>query len=145
MKSNLATLYFELEHDRFIVFDVIGNRSSALHVLRAALGRVPFEENQDLQWRDHLPIGLVHGLLAKTAYEFVSPFIDFQGVEILYTMRRDGRDTLIQGRSTESEETPIIKTHARFNAKEGLIDAELITPTRSLKIQQSSDDSNSKA
>ncbi len=129
--SNGAQLVFERDEDRFIVFDVSGPRSSALYVIRAALGRVPFDDEIGLVWSDYLPLGLVYGLIVRTVYEFLSPFINNGGIKIDYTSERDGAALVIKGQTPIARgRKPRMTTHARLETIGGLVEATVTTPRR---------------
>lgn len=131
--SRGATLTFELEDDRFVVIDVEGPHSG-LHILRAALSRVPFDDEPALEWRDHVPFALVFGRVVSTLYEFVAPFVDRGGVEISYAMHRDGADVIVEGHSLRGGSTPWVKTRAILNGS-GLKEVFVETPRRTFTMR----------
>lgn len=130
--SRGSTLTFELEEDRFVVIDVEGS-SVGLHVLRGALARVPFDDTPDLEWSDHLPFSLVFGRIISTLYEFVAPFVDRGGVEMVYKMHQDNGDVIVEGRSLRGGDKPWVKTRAVLNSA-GLKEVCIQTLRRTFKL-----------
>lgn len=49
-----ARLWFENRGDAFVVYDFAGPKDSALFAFYAALGRLPLEDGEDLEWSDRL-------------------------------------------------------------------------------------------
>lgn len=138
MKSSLGgSMYFDLEVDRFIIYDVFGPRHSALHTLRAALPRVPFDDYQALTWEDHLPVGIVYGVAVKTAYEFVAPFLDKGGVLMSYRARREGSKLVIEGQSVAKRSgEPVFRTHIEFEPGQGWTDCWARSTRRTLACRR---------
>jgi len=140
--SNGAKLFFERDEDRFIVFDVSGPRSSALYVIRAVLGRVPFDDEIGLVWSDYLPFGLVYGPIIRTIYEFLSPFFNNGGIKIQYTTERDGAAMVINGQTLLTRSgKPRMTTHARLETHGGLVEATVTTPHRVIRVLRKDVDS----
>ncbi|MCK5798514.1 MAG: M23 family metallopeptidase, partial [Deltaproteobacteria bacterium] len=116
-----ATLYYEGKGDLFTVYDVLGERDSLLHALRAALARVPFEADESLRWRDFLPLGRVMPWPMSWAEDFVSPFMSGRGLEMSYGLRREGEKVYVEGTSAERRgDEPLSSTIAVLSREGGI-------------------------
>lgn len=94
-----AALYYEHSPAGFTVHDVVGDPGSALHLLRHALSRVPFDADDALRWGDRLPIRAFLPAWARPLYDVVSPFGGPSSLAIRYAARRHGRSLLVEGTS----------------------------------------------
>ena len=94
-----ATLYYAADEDAFTVLDVVGDRKSVLHVLRAALSRVPFDATPGLAFGDTLPARELRPLVWRVLSDFVAPFRTNDGVEMTYRMHREGGVLVVKGES----------------------------------------------
>ena len=108
-----AFIVFERTEDCFTCFDVVGDRQSVLHLLRAALPRLPFEENPRMVWRDFVPIRSLFVL---------------GGLEVEYTMTRQGRRWVITGNALrrDGQGEPILRTLADIEDGAGPLAIEVI-------------------
>ncbi len=94
-----AALYYEHSPAGLTVHDVVGDPGSALHLLRYALSRVPFDADDALRWSDRLPIRAFLPVWARPLYDVVSPFGGPSSLALRYAFRRHGRSLLIEGAS----------------------------------------------
>ena len=112
--SRRSTLFYDRQPTHFTVFDTLGPRSSVLHLLHAALSRLPFEVGPQLVWDDVLPRRRFLPAWLGVLYDLLSPFVGAGGIEIEYTARRDGSNLLVQGRSRRLARggQPLVRTEA---------------------------------
>ena len=92
-----ASMGFERSEDCFVSYDVVGDRASVLQLVRAALPRVPLEENPRLVWRDFVPVRAAAPRLSLT--ELGAPLFGTVGLEVEYTMTRQAWRWVIAGES----------------------------------------------
>ncbi|MBJ71535.1 MAG: hypothetical protein CMN31_09365 [Sandaracinus sp.] len=120
-------LFYRREPHLFMVDDVIAPRRSALHVLRAALSRVPFEVRRELSWVDYLPYRDFVPWALRPFIDLVSPFLRRSGVEMRYGIAREGRKVIVRGESVRWRrgEEPVVRTEAVLEEGAGLARAEL--------------------
>ncbi len=119
-------LYYDHNGITFTIFDVIGPRRSALHLLRMAIGRVPFEATPDLTWRDYVPLRYALPRWTGWLLDFLSPFLSQSGLEMVYQARREGSEFVVHGASSRtSGGAPFIETRAVLTAEAGLREVEV--------------------
>ncbi len=113
-RDHAATLFYGRSETFFTAFDVIGARRSALHLIRAALPRVPLAADAGLRWSDHLPARPFRPWIARVALDLLSPFLPRDGIEMDFTLRRDGALVVIEGASRRRDRrgAPIVRTRA---------------------------------
>jgi hypothetical protein len=109
-----ATLFYGKSEAFFTAYDALGDERSALHLLRAALPRVPFEASEALTWTDHLPARSFRPWLARVLLDALSPFLARDGIEMVLRMRREGARLVIEGesRKTDRRGAPLVRTRA---------------------------------
>jgi murein DD-endopeptidase MepM/ murein hydrolase activator NlpD len=125
-----ATLYCEPSANLFTVYDVLGERRSLLHALRAALARVPLESNERLRWRDFLPLSRVAPWPLSWVDDLVAPFVTGRRLEMTYKMQWVGQEAgaergddrlSVEGWSTrERDGKPLSTTRALLSRERGL-------------------------
>ena len=84
-----AQLFYSVEGGLFTVFDVLGSRRSVLHLMQAALSRVPFEAGDEIDWDDQL-------------FSFRLPgtsWLRSDTVRMRYTKKTTPQGVMIEGRS----------------------------------------------
>jgi len=114
-----ARLYYDLGLGVFTVYDVLGARSSALHLIRAALARVPLEASDELTWEDEVAFAPHPGI--AWALDFVSPFTSAGTLRMRYGRRRDGARLVVEGRSEASRRgVPLLATEAELQTGVGI-------------------------
>lgn len=111
-----AVLYYALDGSFFTAYDFIGAPASALHLLRAALSRVPLEESSQLRWRDLLPARMFRGRLHGALLDLAAPFLPRDSIEIEYHAERRGAVLVVSGASKRCDRRgrPILTTHAEL-------------------------------
>ncbi|MGM0558022.1 MAG: urea transporter [Myxococcota bacterium] len=138
-------LFYDQTSSLFTVFDVIGTRKSGLHLMRMALGRVPFELNEDLVWEDHLPLRYAIPRWSGWVLDFLAPFLPGAGLQMEYRARREGQSIIVEGSSRrEYDGEPIMATRATFDSRGGLeqIDVTVRGRTRSVRRVESDEPSS---
>lgn len=118
-KETGATLFFVHDDVMFVVYEVLGRRSRALDLIAAVASRLPSEIDERLTWRDRLPGSRRRSTLAQALFDFVSPLVGSDAVEVTYRQRRDKDRLLIDGEAQK------LRTRAIFERDVGLIRAEL--------------------
>lgn len=114
-------LVYGLDDDLLTVYQVQAAADSVLHLIAAALPRVPLDDDlAELEWVDHLaprqhmPLGL------RWLWDAVAPFVPWQGLEVAYRVDRDGTDRLVVGSSRDGR----VDTLARVRSGVGLVQLE---------------------
>ena len=122
-----AILHYNTGDDLFTVFDTIGRRRSVLHIMHAALARVPFEVEATLRWEDHLPLRHFLAWPGRLALDIVSPFTRNTGIRMTYRARRQGQQLVINGTSTRRHKggQPLVQTEATLTHGLGIEDLKL--------------------
>jgi len=122
-----ATLFYEHAAGLFTVYDVIGTRPSVLHLMYAALARVPLEEGDDVEWQDELLRVHARGTLAQVAFDFVAPFAPRAALRVRYRRRHEGRALVVEGASLEQDAAgaPRLSSLARLEPDVGLVRVEV--------------------
>ena len=109
-----AWMGFERSEDCFISYDGVGDRGSVLHLVRAALPRVPLEENVRMVWRDFVPVRALAPRLSLTALG--APLLGIGGLEVEYTMTQQACRWVIAGSSLRRDRqgVPVLQTHVEL-------------------------------
>jgi hypothetical protein len=128
-----AILYFARGEGAFTAYDVLGDARSALHLVRAALGRVPFD-GAPARFRDHLPARWTRWPLLKPLRDLVSPFAPGAGLEMAYRARREGGRLVVTGESIER--VPSVRTKAVLSPSHGLESVEVHAGGRHLVAER---------
>jgi murein DD-endopeptidase MepM/ murein hydrolase activator NlpD/urea transporter/Flp pilus assembly protein TadD len=132
-----ARLYFSRTGEGFTALDALGSRRSAVHVLRAALARVPFDASPGLTWRDYLPARWSGWRAARVLLDFIAPFAPSAGLEITYSARRERGLLVIEGESRRLRRAlPIVRTSATLSPAHGLLRLELEAPGHHLIVER---------
>jgi urea transporter/murein DD-endopeptidase MepM/ murein hydrolase activator NlpD len=123
-----ATLFYGRTDAFFTAYDVVGARGSVLHLLRAALSRVPFEGNEALVWTDHLPARPFRPWLSRILFDLLSPFLPRDGVEMEFRMRREGARLVVEGASKRKDRrgAPVVRTRAELSRGAGPTRVEVV-------------------
>ena len=87
-QQKATCLVFARSEDYFVAYDVMGDGGSVLHLLRAAMPRVPLEDNPRMTWRDFVPLRGLVGRLSPV--QVLTPFLKTGGLETQYQLYRDG-------------------------------------------------------
>ena len=107
--STGARMYYEQGAGVFTVYDVLGPRHSALHLLHAALARVPLEASDDLTWSDAL-------FRARGPRGWLWPF---GSISMHYRRRSEAGALVVEGKSSSliRGRAPLLETRAVIDAK----------------------------
>lgn len=120
-ESRAATLFYDNPPGHFTVFDTLGRRGSVLHLMQAALSRVPFECVEALRWQDTLPLRLFLPWWARIALDMITPFVADTGILMTYQARRQGRRVKISGRSERTfKGRPLLLSEAVLHDRMGI-------------------------
>lgn len=113
-EDRAASLFHGRTDAFFVSYDAVGERESVVHLLRAALPRVPFEEGSSLAFSDHLPARQFRPWLGRVLLDLVSPFVPRDGIEMRLTLRRDGAALVVEGASRRKDRRgePLVRTKA---------------------------------
>lgn len=122
-----AVLYFENKFSGFTVYDYLGPSSSVLSLVNLALPRVPFEPGRQMTWTDHLVSRHFYSWGRRVLRDLVSPFLGLGGLEMEYSMKRDGMEYVVSGRSrlTFGAGAPLLETRAVLVNGRGLMELEI--------------------
>ncbi len=117
-----AALYYESAASGFTVHDVTGDAGSALHLVRAAIPRVPFDADVALAWRDRLPLRPFMPVWQRPLFDLVSPFGGDASLVMTYRARRVGDALVVEGESERRSRdgAPWVTTSATLTARGGI-------------------------
>ncbi len=133
-----ARLHFSRSGEGFTALEVTGSPRSALHVLRAALARVPFDADPKLGWTDYLPSRWAGLPLARLLRDFVAPFAPSPGLEMTYRVQRERGLVVVLGesrahlRSGQAE----VRTRATLSPTHGVLGLELESRGRHISVRR---------
>ena len=115
-RTREASLFYGWSENFFTAYDVIGDERSVLHLLRAALPRVPLEASEAIVWTNHLPARNFRPWLGRVLFDLLSPFLARDGIEMELRMRREGARLVVEGASRRKDRrgAPIVKTRAEL-------------------------------
>ncbi|MFO0576001.1 MAG: urea transporter [Polyangia bacterium] len=116
-----ASLFYALDSGCFTAYDLIGPADSVLHLLRAALGRVPLDASPTLRWEDVVPARRFRGSLLGALLDLLSPFLVDDSLTIEYRMERRGAALVVLGRSrlVDRRGRPLVETRAELGRDSG--------------------------
>jgi len=135
-----ATLHYNAADDLFTVFDTIGRRRSVLHLMHAALARVPFEVEATMRWEDHLPLRHFLSWPGRVGLDLVSPFIRNTGIRMTYRARRRQGKLIIEGASSRKHgEGRLVHSEATLTPGLGIEDLKLTVRGRTHHATRISD------
>ena len=117
-RDRQATLFHGSSDAFFTAFDAVGDKRSVLHLLRAALPRVPLEESPALAWTDHLPARPFRPWLGRVLLDLLSPFLPRDGIEMRFRLRREGARLVVLGASHRKDRRghPMVTTRVEAHA-----------------------------
>jgi len=121
-----ATLCFARTEDAFTAFDPLGAPGSVIHLLRAALARVPFDAAPTLAWSDYLPPRWSRSPGLRAAWDVLAPFLPVSGLEMRYGFRPrpDGVDVVgASARAVRGQ--PVVRTLAELRRGVGIARLEV--------------------
>ena len=122
-----AALYYDAQPSHFTVFDTLGRRGSVLHMIHAALSRVPLEVSEGLVWTDVLPLRHFLPWWGRVLLDLASPFLRDTDIKVDYHAERRGSRLRIVGQSRRRRRdgTPLARTVAVLSADRGIQHIEL--------------------
>jgi hypothetical protein len=110
-----------------------------LHLVRAALPRVPLEAREDLRWRDVLP-GRAHGGALRFLVDLIAPFLPHDGLEMEYRMVRAGAVLIVEGASlSQGRHGPLVTTRAELSQGAGPLRLSMKARGRELVAERAPD------
>jgi len=98
-----ASLFYDLQESHFTVLDALGHRRSVLHLIQAALARMPLEAEGKLVWRDHLSPRHHRSRWIQLVLDLAAPFTRLGALEMAYHARRVQGGLIIRGSSTSAD------------------------------------------
>ena len=120
-KDQGAALYYELRDDMLVVHDVVGGEGSVLHLVRAALSRLPFEAQEGFGWEDVLPLRALLPRWLRYGFDIISPFANTWGVRMCYRVERAGSKLTVHGSSKlQWRGKPLVATEAVISQQLGI-------------------------
>ena len=130
LRSDRAVLLYDHGDRLQTVFDVLGSRRSALHLVRACLARVPYEVGESMAWRDHLPARHVLGWSRRLTLARNRDGRD--GIPMRYAARVEGQRIVITGTSLPrtASGAPLVRTEAVLVRNRGIERLRLVAGGR---------------
>jgi len=120
-----TTLAFARSSEGLTTFDPLGPSRSALHLVRAALPRVPFDAAA-IEWNDYLPALWSRWSLLGPLRDFIAPFAPQAGLEMRYHAHRSGDELVVLGESMKQRRgRPLVRTRATLTRARGLVAVEV--------------------
>jgi murein DD-endopeptidase MepM/ murein hydrolase activator NlpD/urea transporter len=93
-----ATLWYENQGRQFVIFDQAGRRESVLHLLAAAVPRIPYEARPGLAWDDVLPRRRLRPAWVRWLTDLAEPFLPDGGIKLSLEAAHRGTLLEIRGR-----------------------------------------------
>ncbi|MFO0629416.1 MAG: M23 family metallopeptidase, partial [Polyangiales bacterium] len=132
-----AALYYTHDATGFTALDAVGDPGACVHALRAALSRVPFDDDPALTWRDRIPLRATLPWWALPLFDLLSPFGGPASLEATFTTRRHGAALCVEGAAGAT-----VTTRAWLLPEVGLTRAEVVVRGRRTLVQLRADDTN---
>lgn len=122
-REHAASLFYSLDGLWFTAYDLTAPVESVLHLIRAALSRVPCDACESLRWTDLLPARLFRGRLWGAIVDVASPFFVHDSIEVEYQAARSGSGLWVRGQSLRRDRAgrPLIQTEAEVQRGVGLV------------------------
>lgn len=128
-------LVFHRSDDLITVLDVHAGRRSPLHVLAAALPRLPVDTARELAFTDHLSPRAVLAPPVRFLWDAVAPFAPWVGLQMAYQRTVEGSDQVITGVSADQR----VRTRAVFRPGSGLLAVEHTVGATTRRLERSSE------
>lgn len=115
-------LWYEDRFGYFMVYDQVGPRSSALGLMRAAVPKVPFDQEPGLVWEDSLILGQTRSTWRMWLRDLVAPFVPSGGIAMTYRFCQESDGWCVTGESSRRRRSgvPVVQTRALYKAGIGL-------------------------
>jgi hypothetical protein len=141
-----ATLCFARTDEGFTSFDPLGPAGSVLHLLRAALSRVPFDGAPGLVWTDYLSPRWSAGAGLRALLALAAPFLPDAGLEMRYRLERRADGVDVVGASLRANRgEPAVRTLAALRRGVGVARLEVRAAGRALVAERVSWDAEQAA
>jgi len=123
--SRAASLVSTQTPQMLLLHDVTGGAGSVLTLLRAAVPRLPFEDNAAILWKDHVRPEWAIG--TPWFARLRALLVPQPGLTMRYASRRDGNSLAIEGVScrVDRQGVPVLRTHIVFDAEVGPLSIHL--------------------
>ena len=137
-RKNNSALYFENKDSTFIAYDYLGSASSLLATMNLALPRCPFETGREMTWSDHLVSRHFYSWIQRVVRDLASPFLGLGGVQMKYSVARDGMRYDVSGRSVQKDRSgqPFLTTKAVLINGKGLTQLETVVKGRRRVVER---------
>lgn len=133
-----ATLTFEKGDALLVVLDAKGARKSVLHLLFAAMPRVPFDGAMPT-WSDVLPRQRFRSPAARVLADLLALFREPAGIEMRYEMHREASALVITGASLEQRAgVPLLSTRLEVERGVGVTVVEVTFAGKTRRATRSS-------
>ena len=122
-----SVMYYDAQPSHFTVFDTIGRQGSVLHMLHAALSRVPLEVSEALAWSDVLPLRHFLPWWGRVLLDLAAPFFRHTDITMDYHAERcqGGLRVVGQSRRRGRDGAPLASTTAVLSPEHGIHDLAL--------------------
>ncbi len=129
-----ALLFFDHGERTFTAYDTIGDHRSVLHLLQAAIGRVPFEVGP--RWHDELTARRFFPRPLGWLLDVIAPFVGRFSITVTYEAEWQNQSLVVRGHShkQKSDGSPWLKTEAIFDREMGLRELSLTINGRRQRI-----------
>jgi hypothetical protein len=121
LQSNRQASLASMRTPQMLVLgDVVGNGGSVLALLRAAIPRLPFEDNGTLLWHDYVRLDGLAGLPWRT--RLAARLVPRAALAMRYASHKDGNSLVVDGVSsrTDRQGSPVLRTRVVLDAQVGL-------------------------
>ncbi len=134
-ERNGASLAFTRKDGVFTTYEVMGARESGLHLIRAALPRMPLEAQDRLRWCDVVPASPLLSWTAAPGPRLKAMASARGGLELDYRVLNRGDGLEIRGTSRAGVGgQPLLRTRAVLRRGQGLRSVEVICCGRSHRL-----------
>jgi hypothetical protein len=108
-----------------------------VHLVRAALARVPFDAAPGLTWSDYLPPRWARAPGLRAAWDVVAPFLPASGLEMRYRLEARAAGVDVVGASLRTTRgQPVVSTRAELRRGTGIARLEVRAFGRLLAVER---------